>query len=150
MSCSYRLALASSFVLMLGCFLLVFRWGKSLSAKSLGNPNGEAHSPVTGSDPAAVLLGRKPEDVVDAPGEDSASQVGPAAEPGVGVLRREFGLSQREAEVILLIAQGNTRKAIAKRLLLGENSVATYSKSAYAKMGVHSRQEVIDIVAMLH
>ena len=58
----------------------------------------------------------------------------------------EHGLSEREGEVLGLLYRGNTQKRIAERLFLSVNSVQTYAKSLYRKLGVHSRQELIDMV----
>ncbi|WP_461185887.1 helix-turn-helix transcriptional regulator [Adlercreutzia sp. CNCM I-6216] len=56
------------------------------------------------------------------------------------------GLSEREGEVLGLLYRGNTQKKIAERLFLSVSSVQTYAKSLYRKLGVHSRQELIDMV----
>ena len=56
------------------------------------------------------------------------------------------GLSERESEVLGLLYRGNTQKKIAEHLFLSVSSVQTYAKSLYRKLGVHSRQELIDMV----
>ena len=69
--------------------------------------------------------------------------------PGDGELldiARESSLSKRETEVMELIYAGNTQKKIADVLCLSLNSVQTYIKSLYRKLGVHSRQQLIDLV----
>ncbi len=62
-------------------------------------------------------------------------------------LRETFDLSERETEVALLIAQGRSKTYIAEQLYLSENTVRTHAKNAYAKMGVHSKQALIDLVS---
>ncbi len=57
-----------------------------------------------------------------------------------------FGLSSRETEVALLISQGNSQKRVADELCLSIGTVQSYSKAIYRKMGIHSKQELIDIV----
>ena len=52
---------------------------------------------------------------------------------------REFGLTAREAEIIALITQGLSNQEIAERSYLSINSVKTYIRTAYRKMGVTSR-----------
>ncbi len=64
----------------------------------------------------------------------------------VALLRREYGLSERETEVLALLYRGNTQKKIAEELVVSLNSVQTYAKTLYRKLGVHSRQELIDLV----
>ncbi len=56
--------------------------------------------------------------------------------------RRE-GLSAREAEVLALITQGLRNDEIARRTYLSINSVKTYIRSAYRKIGVTRRPEAV-------
>jgi two-component system, NarL family, response regulator LiaR len=56
---------------------------------------------------------------------------------------REHGLSAREAEVIALIAQGLSNQEIAARAFLSINSVKTYIRSAYRKIGVERRTQAV-------
>lgn len=64
----------------------------------------------------------------------------------LAVMADAHGLSEREREVLGLLYRGNTQKKIAERLFLSVSSVQTYAKSLYRKLGVHSRQELIDMV----
>ncbi|BCU79541.1 response regulator transcription factor [Luteolibacter sp. LG18] len=59
---------------------------------------------------------------------------------GSDELRR---LSQRESEVLGLIARGLTTKEIADRLSLTTETIRTYVKNIYEKMHVHSRAEAV-------
>ena len=82
------------------------------------------------------------------PAEKPVQAEGPMP-PGDGELldiARESSLSKRETEVMELIYAGNTQKKIADVLCLSLNSVQTYIKSLYRKLGVHSRQQLIDLV----
>jgi DNA-binding NarL/FixJ family response regulator len=56
---------------------------------------------------------------------------------------RAIGLSAREAEVIALITQGLTNEEIAGRIYLSTNTVKTYIRSAYRKLGVDSRTRAV-------
>lgn len=56
---------------------------------------------------------------------------------------RDFGLSAREAEIIALITQGLSNQEIAARSYLSINSVKTYIRTAYRKMGVASRSQAV-------
>lgn len=56
--------------------------------------------------------------------------------------RRE-GLSMREAEMITLICQGLSNEQIAERLYLSPNSVKSYIRAAYQKIGVSSRSQAV-------
>lgn len=48
-------------------------------------------------------------------------------------------LTPREAEILALLAQGLTNKAIAARLVLSVPTIQTHVANLYAKIGVHSR-----------
>jgi DNA-binding NarL/FixJ family response regulator len=54
-------------------------------------------------------------------------------------LRDGHGLTPRELEVLLLVATGETNKAIAARLVLSERTVDRHVSNIYAKLGVSSR-----------
>ena len=56
---------------------------------------------------------------------------------------REEGLSHREAEVVALIAKGLSNQEIATRLYLSINSVKTYIRTAYRKIGVSRRSQAV-------
>ena len=56
---------------------------------------------------------------------------------------REAGLSAREAEVLALITQGLTNDDIARRTYLSINSVKSYIRSAYRKIGVTRRPQAV-------
>ena len=56
---------------------------------------------------------------------------------------RGDGLSAREAEIVTLITQGLTNADIAARTFLSINSVKTYIRSAYRKMGVARRSQAV-------
>jgi LuxR family maltose regulon positive regulatory protein len=50
-------------------------------------------------------------------------------------------LSERELEVLQLIAEGLTNREIASRLFLSLNTVKTHTRNIYGKLGVHSRTQ---------
>jgi DNA-binding NarL/FixJ family response regulator len=56
---------------------------------------------------------------------------------------RDHGLSARESEVLSLIAQGLSNQEIAARAFLSINSVKTYIRSAYRKIGVERRTQAV-------
>lgn len=55
----------------------------------------------------------------------------------------EHGLSAREAEVIALITQGLSNDEIAKMTYLSINSVKTYIRGAYRKVGITRRSQAV-------
>lgn len=60
---------------------------------------------------------------------------------------RACNLTQREEEIMALLAKGRSQPYIRDALFLSQNTIATYVKSIYKKLGVHSKQELIDLVS---
>ena len=56
---------------------------------------------------------------------------------------RDHGLTAREAEVLALITQGLSNQEIADRTYLTINSVKTYIRTAYRKIGVTRRAQAV-------
>jgi two-component system, NarL family, response regulator LiaR len=56
---------------------------------------------------------------------------------------KEFGLTVRESEIVALITQGLSNQEIAERSYLSINSVKTYIRTAYRKMGVERRSQAV-------
>jgi LuxR family maltose regulon positive regulatory protein len=50
-------------------------------------------------------------------------------------------LSERELELLRLIAAGMTNRAIADRLMVSVNTVKTHARNIYGKLGVRNRTE---------
>lgn len=87
-------------------------------------------------------------------------EVSPA--PEVRVVERESGeqafedwllqlaedarLTEREREVFGLLARGRNARYIQETLVVSYNTVKTHVSHVYAKLGVHSQQELIDVV----
>lgn len=59
----------------------------------------------------------------------------------------ESGLTNREKEIMLLVSQGNGVKKIAELLYVSPGTVQTHQKRIYRKMELHSKQDLIDLVA---
>ena len=55
-------------------------------------------------------------------------------------LQKEFGLPDREAEVVALYALGKTQQAITEELCITPATVRAHIKHVYAKTDLHSRQ----------
>ncbi|BAK43785.1 hypothetical protein EGYY_05720 [Eggerthella sp. YY7918] len=60
-------------------------------------------------------------------------------------IARSYGLSKRETEIFLLLAQGRSRPYIRDTLVLSKNTVATHIRHIYEKLDIHSQQELIDL-----
>ena len=94
-----------------------------------GEASGEAQGVEGGQAVDAV-------DVVDRPAsfEETAAR-----------LAREHSLTAREEQVVALVACGRSAVYIAGELGIAPETVRSYLKSAYPKLGVHSKQELIDL-----
>lgn len=147
-------------LVILGVFtltsLLIPSHDETLEETSVGNDKTSA--------PAAAVAGR----AIESPGKVAMGETtmagenngagrtstvanSYAAEIGSMVERRtalaaSFGLSNRETEIFLLLAQGRSRPYIRDTLYLSKNTVATHIRHIYEKLGIHSQQELIDLV----
>jgi two-component system, NarL family, response regulator LiaR len=54
-----------------------------------------------------------------------------------------FGLSQREAEMLTFITRGLSNEEIARRSYLSANTVKSYIRNAYRKIGVRTRPQAV-------
>lgn len=57
-----------------------------------------------------------------------------------------YGLSSRERDVFALIARGRNLPYMSEALFISKNTVRTHLKNIYQKLGVHDRQELLDLV----
>ena len=85
------------------------------------------------SDGTAPALGEKP-----APADRRAETCARLAADG--------GLTAREADILYNLSLGHSARRIADALCISERTVQTHVQNVYRKLGVHSRQDVIDLV----
>ncbi|CVH79623.1 transcriptional regulator FimZ [Coriobacteriaceae bacterium CHKCI002] len=83
-----------------------------------------------------------PVPVVEAP----AGPAEPSAHERCLGVAADYGLTPRETEVFELLAQGRTVGVICEKLVVSLNTARFHTKNIYAKLGVHSQQELIDLV----
>ena len=100
--------------------------------------SGEAAASKTTSDSAPFATESEGSTAANAAAASSDEQVR-------GWLRTKHGLTAREIDVALLIARGRSKTFIADELFISENTVRTHSKNVYAKLGIHSREELISL-----
>jgi len=60
--------------------------------------------------------------------------------------KSQYGLTDREIEVVALVAKGLANKEIASRLFLSEHTIKDHIKNVKRKMGAASRSEIIYIL----
>lgn len=55
----------------------------------------------------------------------------------------QYGLTQREAEVLLLLSEGFSNRELAERLFVSEETIKSHIKSIYKKLDVTNRSEAV-------
>lgn len=60
---------------------------------------------------------------------------------------KEYELTNREVDVLELLARGYSAARIQKELYIAAGTVNYHTRNIYAKLGAHSKQEVIDFIA---
>lgn len=110
---------------------------------------------ITGEDPnevakTAVIVeaGAAPEalDKAEPTPEELAQQLEEYRAQCIARVAERGGLSKREVQVLDLVTQGRSVPYIAEQLVISENTVHSHVKRVYRKLGVKSKQELIDIV----
>lgn len=61
-------------------------------------------------------------------------------------IARRYKLSDRQQEILMLIANGRNAKYIEQELTISLSTVQTHIRNIYRKLGIHSRQELIDMI----
>lgn len=140
-------------------------WGTLLGANFGRIANGLADSPtplaaivalIVFAIVAYILLARKSLDftatiqaitpvapLVTVPTAAGAQQ---SLEDRCAALAAASGLTAREAEVFGYLARGRNVRFIEEELVVSYNTVKTHVSHIYGKLGVHSHQELIDLV----
>lgn len=60
-----------------------------------------------------------------------------------------YGLTDREVEVLKYLVLGRSSRRIQEELLISESTVHTHARHIYQKLGIHSKQELLDMVEEL-
>lgn len=95
----------------------------------------------------AAGAGRVGGDAGDAESEESEGQPGPGRwKKRCETVARRYGLSARETEVFMLLAKGRGIEHIQGKLCISGHTVKTHIYNIYRKMGIGSREELLDAV----
>jgi DNA-binding NarL/FixJ family response regulator len=124
-----------------GAKVVIYSWNlhpELIEQAIAGGASGYLSKVLTGAAIVEALERIMQGEIVILAGDNESSQGGAGDWPG-----RSVGLSPREAEVIALITQGLSNQAIADRVYLSINSVKTYIRSAYRKIGVTTRSQAL-------
>lgn len=85
---------------------------------------------------------------VDAPDEttEPAASIASLNAAALELLRDTYDLSAREFQVVGEFSSGRSARYIADYLMLSEHTVKTHLRRAYAKLDIHSRQELLNLI----
>ncbi len=61
-------------------------------------------------------------------------------------IAQTYGLTPRETEIFAMLARGRNSEYIQETLVVSRNTVKAHVKHIYAKLDIHSHQELIDLV----
>lgn len=64
----------------------------------------------------------------------------------VKIVSAEAGLTPRESDILQLAAHGRNKSVISRELSISEETAKTHLRNIYQKLGVHSHQELIDLM----
>lgn len=76
----------------------------------------------------------------------SHSGGGPSLEERCAAVAKEYSLSPRELEVLILLARGRNVSYIQDQLGIAHGTVKAHTRHIYSKLGVRSKQELNDLV----
>lgn len=97
-----------------------------------------------------MVLNRK--DEIERMTTKDAAQPAPSDVPSVDYeavcdrLAETCGLTAREREILGYLARGRSLPYIRETLILSKNTVSTHAKNLYKKLGIHSRQDLFDLI----
>jgi DNA-binding CsgD family transcriptional regulator len=66
--------------------------------------------------------------------------------PGVADLLERAGLTKREREILTYWGRGHSVIYIADKLFISESTVRAHVKHIYAKLDIHSREELFELL----
>lgn len=108
-----------------------------------GLPVGRIHINVVDGDTVQVS-GLSPQQVIERLTEGHRGEHRTIVSDGPGHYFVDVAqLSRREREVVHLIAMGRSNEGVAAALFLSANTVKSYIRSAYRKMGVTGRSQAV-------
>lgn len=64
-------------------------------------------------------------------------------------IRDDYALSPREFDVCTLLGRGRNRQFVASELSISLETAKTHTTNVYRKLGVHSQQELLDVIEMV-
>lgn len=159
---SSLLALCGFFIVLFAAYaLFILRdcsFAKMIAEITPASPGESAAADVT-EVPAveqATAIDGNAETAADSEQPEAAAPTVEAAEPQAPApltieercarIAERGKLTKREAEILGMLARGRNRAYIEETLVVSRNTVNSHVKHIYAKLDIHSHQELLDIV----
>lgn len=111
---------------------------------SSGEAPDSAVDGVQSDDDVAGDVLRGSEGETSLAGESGSAE--PTLEEKCDAIAEHHGLSKRERDVLRLLARGYSSARIQSELYIAPGTVNYHTRNIYAKLGVHSKQSLIDLV----
>lgn len=123
---------APPFIVALYCAYLLLTPVLKHARTGLGDNSAEdAAAPGGEEEAAGPTSGPAPADVVEARCDELAAT---------------YKLSPREREIVAYLGRGHTSAFVAKTLVISENTAYTHARNIYRKLGVKSKEELIQLI----
>ncbi len=81
------------------------------------------------------------------PSDGEAHEQTAARKQACKELARKFGLTPRETEIAYWFSLGRSAQAVSNELCISTSTVNTHAMTAYRKLAVHAKKEIIELVA---
>ena len=94
--------------------------------------------------PVFVIISTLGSSIVD--GMEQSETEGFSLDRACDCLAKRYSLTIREREVLRLLAEGRGVARISETLVISEGTAKTHVKHIYSKLGVHSREGLLDLV----
>lgn len=101
-----------------------------------------------GEGPAAANMQRSAGETTESSEVLSAEDPEQSLKERCRQLRERYDLTEREADMAFYLAQGRSKAYIGQKLFISENTVKSYTRGLYQKVGVHSKQELLDALGL--
>lgn len=106
----------------------------------VGDTAGRADAPLTLAEGSSTTR-----DAEDSPAAHQDPEP-PTIEERCTAIGKVHGLTGREIEIFAFLARGRNGQFLMDHYVVSRNTVKSHIKHIYAKLGVHSQQELIDLV----
>lgn len=110
-----------------------------LQAKTISSSRGDINAGEDGGAKAEPTCQIQPSATTMSMASDNITQAR-------RLLAERHGLTERETDVFILLAQGRSRKFICDELFIADGTASSHISRVYDKLGVHSKQELLSFV----